>query len=302
MNELTKNAVSQRFVDVVFELIKLRLIQSGADLMQQFDKPPTSWPNIMKGRQSVTLEMLEMLSTRFGVHPKYLLLGTLPMFFHEATQQKGNLSHTAGENQLNPSSTLKILTIPVDFKGNELVSVVPEFALAGYSEFYQDPNFIQELPIETIPDDLQNKGTVRKFQIYGESMEPTFLHGDYVYCTYVEVNNPKDFGQKIRNEYIYVINCARGVFIKRIFYHFGEDFVTCYSDKHKIDGEEKFAPFKVDLRDIHELWYFRRRYTAQAPIPKVQDREFLELKNEVYKTQLAILEIQRKKKKKEKDK
>jgi signal peptidase I len=124
--------------------------------------------------------------------------------------------------------------------------------------------------------------------VYGDSMEPTFCHGDYVYCSYVETGNLQDLIYRIRNEYVYVVNTKRALFLKRVYYHYGDDFLQLYSDKYKSSGDKKYAAFPIPLDEIRELWYFRRRYTAQAPQPDTANKEIIDIRRDVYNNSLEI--------------
>lgn len=170
---------------------------------------------------------------------------------------KPEFKASAGERGLNyGNKSLDILVIAVDNNNDEQVVVVPEYALAGYTEGYRDPEFIRELPTEPVPHDLKGRGTIRKFQVYGDSMEPAVRHRDYVYCSYVEIRNPMELTQKIRNGYLYVVNSTRGPLIKKLYYRDGDQFIQCVS------RNKAYPPFNLHLSEIRELWYWRRRYSG----------------------------------------
>jgi hypothetical protein len=174
--------------------------------------------------------------------------------------------HRYGEAKLGyPNQDLKVLILPVDStSGEEMVRVIDEPAFASYSAGFKDVQFISQLKLETMPHDLKGKGTINKFFIYGDSMEPSIYHGDFVYASYVEaMAGPIKF--KIRDSYIYIINSrSHGLMIKRLYHHVGSEYVDCTSD----NPDRKAHPnFSIPFDDIMELWYFRRKYSAQVPPP-----------------------------------
>jgi len=292
MSSLTKNNVSKYFIHIVYELIKLNLIQSGADFMTQIGKPATSWPNVLKGRQSATIDMITQLVEKYDANPDYLFKGTGP-YFQSEKKEELDVAFSK-EIKEKSSSNPHILPITIDKKGNEQVVVVSEYALASYAEAFENPDFIADLPVESIPHDLRGRGTIRKFMVYGDSMEPTFIHGDYIYCSYVDIRSPKDLIANIRNEYVYAVNTVRGLFLKRVYYHYGDDFLQLYSDKYKSTKDRKYQAFPMPLEEVRELWYFRRRYTAQAPQPNSDHEEIIQLKRDLFQTQQNVSEVQKK--------
>lgn len=193
------------------------------------------------------------------------------LYINPAREVAGELilfpfQHKYGEGKfdyLNPR--LDLLPIYIDkATDQELVRVIDEPVFASYSAGFQDVNFLKKLELETIPKDLRNKGTICKFYVYGDSMEPSVHHGDYVFASYVErLSGPEQF--KIRDSHMYVINSREGgLMLKRLYHHRGSDHVDCLSD----NPDKKTHPnFSIHYDDIQELWYVRRRYSAQLPPP-----------------------------------
>ncbi len=295
---MPESTVSQRFCKVIAMLVEAAEVSSGADFMKRAGKSPTTFPNIVNGRQEVTLSLLEYLADTFKVRAAYLLQGTGDMFelspLEKALAKAGRTpAHVPIGGGAGSGGGFQVLAVPVDISGEECVTVVSERALASYAEGFADPDFIAELPLETVPEDLRGRGTIRKFQVYGDSMEPTFHHGDYVYCSYVELSGPGDLLTRLRNEYVYVLNTTRGLFLKRVFYHPGDEFLQLYSDKFQITQDKKYIAFALPLEDIRELWYFRRRYTAQAPHPETDASELISLRRDLHQTQTEISDIKK---------
>lgn len=217
-------------------------------------------------------KVLEKIGDLYDVNLDWILTGSGQMFRQETSAKARN-----------SKSNLNILVVPVDAGNDELVTVVPEYALASYSEGYRDTNFISELPIETVPDDLRTYGTIRKFQIYGDSMEPEFHHGDWVYCSYVDTSQSRMMGIKIRDRHIYVIiSQERGPLLKRIGYKEGNEYLQCYSTNpaHK--------PFQLHLSEIRELWYVRRKYTGHFS----SDYDLMQMQKNISDTNRRIEELE----------
>jgi transcriptional regulator with XRE-family HTH domain len=236
---------------------------------------------IENGRRWFSRDIKEKLVTVFQVSLAWLEAGEGDMFLPAAAEPELRKKD-------NPVP-MQVLVVPVDPEGEERVLVVPDFAMASYSGNYQDTDYISDLPTETVPHDLHGRGTVAKFQVYGESMEPNFHHGDSVYCTFVEVRSYEDFRYKLRNGYVYVIVAeGKAPMLKRLYYHDGDEFIQCYSDNA---DQRAFAPFAIHLSEVRQLWYWRRTYTAQAPRPTVRQDEVTELKRGLFEANRKVDEL-----------
>lgn len=264
------------------------------------------------GHRFYTKKDMAKLREMFNVNTEWLLHGYGEMFLsgqpsliHDAPRTFGSPSTKGtvfptlqkhGEKQfMYGPSNVQPLPIVLDTSGQELVTIVPEFAFASYAAACMDPNYVRELPVETVPEDLKNRGTVRKFQVYGDSMEPEFLHGDWVYATFVEITKAAHL-DKIRHRHLYIIiTRERSPMLKRVGYLDGDEFLQCYS------SNPEHKPFPLPLQELKELWYVRRRYTGNFALPKHEietritgiQKELFEVKNDVNDIKGAINKIAR---------
>jgi phage repressor protein C with HTH and peptisase S24 domain len=215
-------------------------------------------------------KVMEKMSELYNVNLDWILTGTGTMF----------RSSGAGPQPESKSSP-NILVITIDGDDEEWVTVVGEYALASYSEGYRDSAFIAELPVETVPEDLRNMGTIRKFQVYGDSMEPDFQHGDWVYCSYADISG----GQSIRNGEVYVVISNRGPLLKKVMYASGSVSLKC------ISINPAHEPFELPMSEVRELWYVRRRYTAYFNTDAGSGNEIEDLKRNLTETNRRVGEI-----------
>jgi phage repressor protein C with HTH and peptisase S24 domain len=131
----------------------------------------------------------------------------------------------------------------VDKENNDVVEVVPFKATAGYLTGYADPQFLEELPVMSLPFKLTGKH--RAFTIKGDSMPP-LKDGSIVIGSYVEsLSHIKD-GQT----YI-VLTKEDGVVYKRIF----KDRKKSATYEFHSDNKN-YTPYVVKAESILEVWSF----------------------------------------------
>ena len=143
---------------------------------------------------------------------------------------------TKGEN-------LRILPILVDNKNEEMVSLVPIKAAAGYLNGHSDAEFISELPNFRLPfAELSENKTYRAFQIEGESMLPVPA-GSYIICEYLQ-----DW-ELIKDDTCHiVVTTDDGIVYKRVKKDFSKNQLLLNSDN------PEYLSFEVSLNQVLEIW------------------------------------------------
>lgn len=138
---------------------------------------------------------------------------------------------------------LRILPILVDEKNEEMISLVPVKAAAGYLNGYSDAEFISELPNFRLPfSELSENKTYRAFQIEGESMLPVPA-GSYIICEYVQ-----DW-ELIQNETCHIVITAEdGIVYKRVKKDFANHQLILNSDN------PDYLSFEVNVNQVMEIW------------------------------------------------
>lgn len=173
---------------------------------------------------------------------------------------------------------LRVLSIIVDDQDQELISLVPVKAAAGYLNGYADPEYIAELPKFRLPvPELLPSRTYRAFQIEGDSMEP-ILSGSYIICEYIQ-----DW-QEIKDGYTYIlITKDEGIVYKRV--------INKIADRDKIlfkSDNPEYKSYTVDINNILEVWKALGYINFELPDPEENkltlrklSSEIMELKNEL---------------------
>ena len=146
------------------------------------------------------------------------------------------------ESSYRKGKKLRILSTVVNTDNKELITLVPAQASAGYTKGYGDSEYIETLPVFSLPfPELSKERTYRVFQINGDSMEPV-KSGSYIICEY-----EADWDE-IKNEASYiVITKDDGIVFKRIS-NIREETVTLKSDN------PVYSSYTVEKAVILEIW------------------------------------------------
>nr|WP_320117077.1 LexA family transcriptional regulator [uncultured Marinifilum sp.] len=147
------------------------------------------------------------------------------------------------QKQDTKGASLRVLPILVDDKNDEMISLVPAKAAAGYLNGYSDAEFISELPNFRMPfSELSENKTYRAFQIEGESMLPVAA-GSYIICEYLQ-----DW-ELIKNDTCHiVVTNEDGIVYKRVQKDFENNQLLLISDN------KEYLSFEVSLNQVQEVW------------------------------------------------
>lgn len=140
--------------------------------------------------------------------------------------------------------SLRVLSTIVDQDNQEMVTVVPVKASAGYLNGYADPEFMQQLPRFNMPvAELSQERSYRVFQIKGDSMIPV-PSGSYIFCEYAPNWNEIKDGQA----YV-LLTDNEGIVYKRLFNKINENnSILLKSDNPEYD------PYEVPIESVSEVW------------------------------------------------
>lgn len=138
---------------------------------------------------------------------------------------------------------LRVLPILVDDNNDEMISLVPVKAAAGYLNGYSDAEFIGELPNFRMPfPELSENKTYRAFQIEGNSMLPVPA-GAYIICEYVQ-----DWTSIKDDTCCIVVTAEDGIVYKRVVKDFDQHQLRLKSDN------PEYMSFEIRTDDVLEVW------------------------------------------------
>lgn len=245
--------------------IKLALEQSHKsqrDLARELGLSSPTVSDLLNRDGDPPLKYVDATSRITGYDVKWLLEGGV-LNMKQIMQFGGNRmrnetdGHESNEDYLKGSG-IRVITVPVDRSGKELITYVPVKAQAGYAKGYGDAKFVEKLPAFSLPN-FNDHGSFRMFQTDGDSMLQLggggLKDGDVVIAQYVE-----DIFA-LRDNMVYVVIHTGGVVVKRVLNRLST------SDKClvlKSDNKNGQHPnFLVHAKDILEVWEYKAHISRQ---------------------------------------
>ncbi|MBI9069664.1 MAG: helix-turn-helix domain-containing protein [Salinivirgaceae bacterium] len=216
-------------------------------------------------RAQPKISVLQGLSTFFKVSIDDLINTDLANYSNESPYENRN----TGQN-------LRVLTAAIDEDNNELISLVPAKASAGYTAGYADVDYIEKLPGFNLPfNEISRSKSYRVFQIKGDSMEP-IKSGSYIICEYLLNWNDIDEGKP----YV-VLTKYDGIIYKRLFKHSQTELLL------KSDNPE-YEPYNLNMNDVLEVWKALGYISFSLPDANLvsinhMQKLYIELKDEIEK-------------------
>lgn len=228
-------------------LRKQRVMTQGqlADLL---DSKRSLIGSYEEGRGVPKLSIIRRMAEIFEISMDDLLAVDLSQKKTEDRSQKT-------EEKKNIGSGLKVLSVVVTPENNELISIVPVKASAGYLNGRADAEYMEQLPHFSMPvAELSQGRSYRVFQIKGDSMLPV-PPGSYIFCDYVEE------ATDIREGKPYVlITSDEGIVYKRIFL-LNENQLQLKSDN------PEYEPYTVETTSVLEIWRALGFLSFELPEP-----------------------------------
>lgn len=275
----------ENFGDVLKTLRESKGLNQG-DLAEKIGVSRATLSDYERGKTEPNFSTLMAIAKFFGISIDKMLGNLIYEDGKWKKQEKGNVKGNLKGNLISAGAVNeqgmatwnrmpKVVT--VDTQGNDNVVLVPIRARAGYLAGYEDTEFIQSLPTYRLPG--LNHGTYRMFEIYGQSMIPTYHESDIVISRFVENL------LEIRDDRVYLVITKReGIVAKRVINRVQtEGKLILNSDNQRHVGE--YPPIVISPEDILEIWYAVAFMSRQMRKPG----EFYSRLNDV-ETRLTLME------------
>lgn len=182
----------------------------------------------------------------------------------------------------NDGEKLRVLTITVNPENDELITLVPVKAAAGYLNGYGDIDFIKELPRFSLPfSEISKSKTYRAFEIQGDSMLP-IKSGSYILCEYVQnIRNIKS-----HNSYV-LVTTDEGIVYKRVENHLENTQELLLKSDNK-----EYRPYSISGNSVSEIW--KAIGYISFDLPSENQMSVNDLSNMVINLQSKLSELERK--------
>jgi transcriptional regulator with XRE-family HTH domain len=198
-----------------------------------------------EGRGVPKLSIIRQMADLFNVSIDELLAADL----------SNNEQGIRSKKELEVDSNLKVLSVVVTPDNNELISIVPVKAAAGYLNGRADAEYMERLPNFSMPVAELSKGrSYRVFQIKGDSMLPV-PPNSYIFCDYVEHIT----GVREGKPYV-LITADEGIVYKRLFQPNEEQLLL------KSDNPE-YEPYTIESSSVLEIWKALGFLSFEMPEP-----------------------------------
>lgn len=223
------------------------------------------------GTKKPSVDIIIDISKKFeDININWLLFGVEPKIYKKYHNETGTKSGTFSDKTKNIENVPLVsdvtigynrsipAVVTVDNHGCDNIVLVSVKAQAGYLSGYGDPEYIEKLPVFSLPN--INNGTFRMFQVDGLSMYPTILNNSYVVGEWVE-----NWITGIKDNRIYIVVCDEGVLIKRVL-----NRIKKYGNLYlKSDNRKEYPNISLEPTQIYEVWEVKMHLSFDLPDPTV---------------------------------
>ena len=200
------------------------------------------------GHSEPTIESLLLIGTYYNVNVDTMIKIDLSQLSEKQLEELEN-----GFDSYISGSKLRVLASTIDSDNNENIELVPLKAKAGYTNGYNDPDFIGKLPAFQLPF-LSKDRKYRTFQIDGDSMLPikdkSYVIGEFVQ-NWIDIRDG--------NAYV-ILTADEGIVFKVAFNLIKKDKTLLL---HSLNPN--FEDYPVKVNQIREVWRFVSYFSNELP-------------------------------------
>jgi len=205
--------------------------KSQEELARIFEINRSTWSGYENGKPGMPVNLLKKVCDYFEIGADDLLDADLDAPLFRSSVRRPNLRN----------ESTRILAFTIDTQQRDNIEFLPVTAIAGYSNGYNNPDYIKELTRFQLPKLGQD--TYRAFEVQGDSMLP-IKSGSVVVGQYVESWKDLQNGKR----YVLALQ-EEGVVFKRV--------VNEVAQNNKLilaSDNPEYQPFTVNLENVLEAW------------------------------------------------
>ena len=256
------------FFNSNLRLLRKRKKLTQEDLAKELKSTRSTINNYENGI-APSLENLALMSEYFGISMDMLFRIDMSKLTQlQLLQLERQDSYTRG-------TYLRVLATTVDSQNRENIELVNHKAKAGYTEGYNDPEFISGLPTFQLPF-LSREKKYRMFQLDGDSMLPipdkAYVVGEFLQ----DWNEIKD-----GHAYIFLTK-EDGIVFKVAYNQIRKKKNLLLRTLNAI-----YKPYEIDIQNVLEIWRFVNYSCSELPEEVPDMKAFIgkldELKSEAIK-------------------
>lgn len=239
---------NQFFFNNNLKFLRTRLKQSQQQLADNLGIKRTQLASYELGNTTPPIEPLMRMADFFKFTVDTLLTVDLTKLGELHLRQL-----EAGEDVYISGGRLRVLATTVNSENKENIELVPIKARAGYTAGYNDPQYIQKLPVFQLPF-LSDDRKYRAFQIEGDSMLP-IKSGSYVIGEFIQ-----DWDGVKDGDACIVLTENDGAVFKIIYNQIRKKQNLLLKSLNPL-----FAPYEVKIGEVKEIWKFKYYFTNEMP-------------------------------------
>ena len=242
-----KKLVNQRFFECINMLKSRSEINSDREFALSIGVSPSNLGDIKADRRSVTIEILNRATDKFGVNSAYIVTGAGHPFVKPTDTDAST-----------PVKTREVVVVATqDPSGNTTVPLINHKAAATFVAGYQSQEWFEEQDSILLPSYMIKEGQCYALQISGDSMEPTLQQDDWVICRLLD---DAEYRYISDGEVYVIVSEHKGIQIKRIrnrLHQYG--VIRCLSDNPKHDT------FDIPESELLQVWKVEWHLRSHLP-------------------------------------
>lgn len=270
---MDKNTINQRFTEAVnFVLSQNKSLKKG-DIAGFLKLKPSTFSEILNNRSNVSAEVVANFCTEYNIDIVWLLTGKGEMLKTEKTEEP--IVKIVEGRDLVPK------VVVVNEENDEAFIPLVEYkAQAGYLTGYLDENYIEKLPMYSVPG--LYGGSFRMFQVKGLSMYPTLQDGSYVIGEFVE-----SWEYMTDNRVYIIVTVNEGIIVKRV-----KNRIRKYKSLYCSSDNREYGNIRIPIEDVKEVWEAKMHLSFEFLDPVTNYQKIADLEVDIHnlKEQIKHLE------------